>query len=26
MTTNININLDQPLVRQIRFKIGSIHG
>jgi predicted nucleic acid-binding Zn ribbon protein len=26
MTANINTHLDQPLVRQIRFKIGSIHG
>lgn len=26
MTANINMQLDQPLVRQIRFKIGSIHG
>lgn len=26
MAANINSHLDQPLVRQIRFKIGSIHG
>jgi hypothetical protein len=25
MTANINTHLDQPLVQQIRFKIGSIY-